>query len=281
MPIIRHALPDNEEEILIESVIKGDASAYVKQPRRMRRPSVMAAHQVSISKDTIALQYCRPKLMGSDQVTHVPELNTKEQVEAQTAPVQVDQQSREALDIELAEIRQQKLAEIESEAADVYEKYKQEGLAAGQKEASAQYAAELKAFKDELKQVFTAKQDLVSHSESGLLDLAIEIAERVIQTQIRDNKTALEGVFSEAVQRITDKDHVVFSLHPESLDAFNAFRNDFDVYFKDIRKLDVRTDASIKVGGIEIETKLGFIDSRVSTKLDVIKKAIYASLNKD
>ena len=53
-----------------------------------------------------------------------------------------------------------------------------------------------------------------------------------------------------------------------------------DVFAQDLKafkQLSIAEDTKIKPGGCLVETKLGFIDSSISTKLDVILKALIAA----
>ena len=179
-----------------------------------------------------------------------------------------------SLDQEVAQLRAEKMAAIEEEARSQFDAFKSEGFKSGEQAAMKQYEEILAGFKDDLNHLFESRDEIIKKSEEGLLKLATYVAEKVIQVELKDHKEMIYGILKDAIERVTEKDHVIFYINPEHEEEFKKFQTAFPEYFRDIKNIDLRLDRSIKMGGIEIETKLGFIDSRVSTKLESINKAL-------
>ena len=76
------------------------------------------------------------------------------------------------------------------------------------------------------------------------------------------------------MHKITDKDKVIIKTSPEELQIAQNQFSTIQNLIPDIKVLEIEEDDRIQPGGCIIETKLGFVDSSISTKLDTIKKAL-------
>ncbi|MEK9657642.1 MAG: FliH/SctL family protein [bacterium] len=282
MPYVQSASFDSDDEIVIENVLKGAGpSGYVLR----QNPLVFTADQVADSAGIVTLLGQSIDSVSSSQerpVISTPSVS-KEVSKSNTVSMLMDpkilekEREKQLLDLnaEMQQLREKKMAELEAEMAVITERARKEGFEAGKQEIDQKVADDVHALAAEVKKMFDSKQTFLASSEKGLLDLAVAIAERVIQVELSSNKEALQGILKEAIMRVTDKDHVLIRVNPELVDEVAVFKESFTKLFKDIKKLDVVQDSSLKVGGCIVETHLGFIDSSVSTKLDLIKKALY------
>ena len=91
--------------------------------------------------------------------------------------------------------------------------------------------------------------------------------------------TAVREYVDQAIRRITDKDKVIIKTCPEDADFVRQHREEILEKMPDIRTLEVHEDPRVEQGGCIIETRLGFIDSSISTKLASIEAALFKVYN--
>jgi flagellar assembly protein FliH len=201
--------------------------------------------------------------------------------------------TREEILAELDEFKQEKLAEhkamIDSELID-YKKTQEEALAdeqkktldsayeegyqKGYKEGEEKLSSLAKEALETINALSKERDTLLSHSEKDSLNLGFIIAEKVIQTQLEKNNDVFQNILKEALARITDKDRVIIKVNKKDIDFVRTYKEQFSRELSDIKSLEIQEDADIEIGGCVIETKLGFIDSSITTKLAIIEKAI-------
>jgi len=261
-------------------------AAYVPGKAKIVKPVVLpdsesleseAIQEILPDQDTLNASSSEEDVVSrEEQAPDVPALNHQ-----QLAQEYEDEKRRRLaeLDKEVDQFRMEKMAAIEAQAKAQFEEFKAEGFKTGKEAALKQFEETLSDFKTDLSQLFASRDEIIKKSEEGLVTLATHVAEKVINVELKEHKEMIYGILKDAIERVTEKDHVIFYINPEHEQEFKNFQEAFPEYFRDIKNIDLRLDRAIKIGGIEIETKLGFIDSRVSTKLDSIKKALDAFCN--
>ncbi len=118
------------------------------------------------------------------------------------------------------------------------------------------------------------RDQLIRDSEAPLLKLSIEIAKKIIQTEMENNPSVFQNILKEALAKVTDKDKVIIKVNPSDIKFVNEYQETFRKQLSDYKQLDIKSDTNISKGGCVIETNLGYIDSSISTKLSIIENAL-------
>ena len=119
---------------------------------------------------------------------------------------------------------------------------------------------EVQAALDSLRQRFA---ELESHGADLLLDLALDLAHKLVQREVAVQRDAVLPVLREAIASVIDKHaHPRVHLNPVDHDQLRL-ELDADALFRGCRFIP---DASIARGGCRVETAHGDIDARLETR---------------
>ena len=115
------------------------------------------------------------------------------------------------------------------------------------------------------------KKKLYAEAEEQMLHLVISIAEKVIHTELSTNKKIVLEVLREAAKSVVDRDKIKIHLNPEDLHFIMELKPDLFNEIDWLKNAAFEEDASIKLGGVLIETRFGEVDARLEQQLKEIK----------
>jgi flagellar assembly protein FliH len=186
----------------------------------------------------------------------------------------VRRQEQQHMQQELEQYRKSVLTELEQEKANLRNSAYQEGYDKGFAAGQAQFEALTTELKNAINGFAQEKQNILKQSEAGVIELALEVSKKVIQTKISESPDVLNNILKEALERVTDKDKVIIRVNSADLENVKQFQESFKKEFKDFKHIEIKSDPDIESGGCVIETDLGFVDSSISTKLSLIEAAL-------
>lgn len=299
MDIIKGRYKQTDDEVIINNLVKGELSdvsclganhSFVLDASKAQLSKRMIALKLSISsfsdsqnmlksetKNKTAFFSDAPTTENTDSGRPLRgvQLLDEEKVKA------LKEAKLKALEKEIYELKKQRLADIEQEVKQIKQSAYDTAFKKGYSDATSEFDQNMSANLDEfarlIKQTAEVKQKQIIAAKANLVDLSVAIAEKIVQSSLIKDARASHAIFEEALSRVTDKDYVLIRINPEEQETFNEFKDAFESLFKDIKQLEVRNDPGIKRGGCIIETKMGFIDSSIATKLSLIKQALRAA----
>lgn len=165
----------------------------------------------------------------------------------------------------------------EKEADNLKLDSKNSGYKEGFDSAYSEYSAKSSELLSIIGDLVSEKKKIFTGSEKELLNLSVKIAEQLIKSEISYNQGVILNIVTEAIAKITDRDKVIVRVSRQDYEYVQNNRNRIMNLMDDIKNLVVQEDSAIDAGGCIIETELGYIDSRISLKLDVIKAALNKS----
>jgi flagellar assembly protein FliH len=160
----------------------------------------------------------------------------------------------------------QEIANVKKEA---YEKGFTNGIESRKKE----IVQILKAMTQVTREVVELKKRLYAEAEEQMLHLVFSIAEKVIHTEVSTNKKIVLEVLREAAKNVVDRDSIKIHLNPEDLRFIAEIKPDLFQEFNWLKSAVFEEDASIKPGGVLLETLSGEVDARLEQQLEEIKSA--------
>jgi len=166
-----------------------------------------------------------------------------------------------------------------SEAEIIKNDAREEGYNTGKIEAEQQYTQKIAEIGQAVNSIMDHKKSIIKETEGELLKLSIKIAEQIIRSEISLNQGVALNIVSEAITKITDRDRVMVKVSKSDFDFVQKNKDRIMTIMDDIRNLTIQEDGSIEPGGCIIETDLGYVDSRVSIKLEAIKAALLKLYN--
>ena len=120
-----------------------------------------------------------------------------------------------------------------------------------------------------------AVPDLIQQTESALIQLALESAQKIV-AGIPINPKMVEAVVREALQQVEETADATIQLHPEDLALLQKYKSDVLKITPGSKPLQFAASAEVPRGGCLVRTRFGIIDARRETKLDQLREAIAA-----
>lgn len=163
--------------------------------------------------------------------------------------------------------------ELTRREQDAYQKGHADGLKAQGKE----IAAKLDLLAATVKAIPGIKKDILEKGEEQILRLAFAIAEKVIHQEVATRKDVIWGVLREALKNVADMDGIKVQLHPQDFRYMMEVKKDFLQSFDGLSNMVFEEDASVKRGGVVVQTMFGEVDARLESQLKEIKAAMLST----
>jgi flagellar biosynthesis/type III secretory pathway protein FliH len=179
------------------------------------------------------------------------------------------------------EINEMKRAAMEDEIEPLRKKAYDEGYAQGQSEVSQKTQANLKKSFEAIQESLDQRKDIIKTAEPEILKLAVKIAVQLINSEITLNRGVILNVVSDAINKITDREQVIIKVNINDLAQVKDFKDDIEDMLDGAKNLSIVSDKKVESGGCIIETKVGLVDARISTKVGAIESAFLKVYTED
>ena len=150
----------------------------------------------------------------------------------------------------------------------------QEGLERGMAEARLRVAQSLEAVAAAERAMADMYDRYVAEAEAAAVDLAFQIAEKVIAATVASDREAVLGVVSGALLRTTDRDHLVLEVNPGDFELVRDSAAELAARLGGISRMEVVSERRVEAGGCVVRTDAGEIDARVSSQLERVRQLL-------
>ena len=110
--------------------------------------------------------------------------------------------------------------------------------------------------------------------EGEVTSLALEIARKIVKTEVAQNTEVIEAVVKDALRRVTDRGNIRIVVNPDDLQNIRGAREDLLQAIDGIDHLVIDADRRVGRGGCMIETTAGSIDAKLETQLEQTERAM-------
>ena len=167
------------------------------------------------------------------------------------------------------------LDEAQRKAKEILEAEKNRGAELGKKEIYEQLKGQIQEAQNVVKQANAQKNSIIKSAVPEILKLTTRISAQVIRNELTQSQDIVMGIVRDAIEKISDNEQVVIKVSAQDL---QNVRNEKELIIDlvEAKNLSIVPDKHCIEGGCYIETKLGFIDARIVTKLDMIQSALLA-----
>ncbi|MGE0826625.1 MAG: FliH/SctL family protein [Candidatus Binatia bacterium] len=173
------------------------------------------------------------------------------------------------------EILLQARTEAEALKQEAYEQGLAQGCKEGEERSKAELFASLAAFAHAEQSLLTLEQQLVTHFAQEIVQLALEIGEKIVRTKIEEDPTITASVLERARSEVSQARNVTLWLHPVDYKVVLEYRPDLVKMGEEGgRKIEVFTSETISRGGCRVETELGVVDATIPVQMDEIRKKL-------
>ncbi|MFD1636389.1 flagellar assembly protein FliH [Evansella tamaricis] len=172
--------------------------------------------------------------------------------------------------------------QLEGERERVFREAEQQGQQNGYNDGLLQGKLEYEANIKESQQIITkAKEDYykrIEESETIMLDLAVELAEKIIGKTLEENPQAWLHLLKEAVEEVRGHEEVKILVHPKQYEITSQHQHELKQLALHTNALYIFPDHSLKENACIIETPFGQVEASVDSQLKEIKRILYEKL---
>lgn len=169
-------------------------------------------------------------------------------------------------------------AQAELEAEQLNEQARQDGYRKGYEQGGFQAHTENEKALDELRDLMEAldrgKDLLFQQHEQHLIDLALDIARRVVADRIEQDDESFERIFKKAVEGLSEQKIVRLTVSEHEIQFATAHAEYLRSMIQDAEKLEFRVLENAAPGTLIVDTEDVVIDASVQKQLDVLEQAV-------
>ncbi len=151
---------------------------------------------------------------------------------------------------------------------------REEARAAGKEEGRAEAAQQIAEAMETLNQAIKERKQIIKDAEGEILRLSLKVAEQIIRSEVSLHRDVCLNIVAEAIARVSDREQIIVKVNREDTEYLKRYKDRLTSMLDGVKSFSIIEDASVEPGGCVIETNLGFIDARISTKIKAIEEAI-------
>ncbi len=150
----------------------------------------------------------------------------------------------------------------------------EEGLARGTEQARAQAEHALEAVHAAEREVAGMRDSYLAHAEAAAVELALQIAQKVLGAAIAADPKAVLGIVSGALLRTTDRDHLVLEVNPADFELVRDAAAELAARMGGINRMEVLSERRVDRGGCVVRTEEGEIDARIGAQMERVRQLL-------
>ena len=150
------------------------------------------------------------------------------------------------------------------------------GYAAGLAEAEAQMAEAVARLAGLVRNVREDHAGYYRAAERQVIDLALDVAQKVVEREVEDVPDLAVGVIRAALEELDDSSVVRVRVNPEDEEVVRRRWSSLAAPFGGADRVDLLADSRVQAGGAVLETAQGRVDAQLLTKLGQLGKAVRA-----
>ena len=136
------------------------------------------------------------------------------------------------------------------------------------------YAAGLAEWNQCLLAAWKARDEYIKRNETSLLQLAIQVARKIIGEELRLAPEQVVSIAREALRSAPHGRNLVLQVHPDDEAAVRGQLSRLQKSLAGSRQIEVTSNAAVARGGCLIESDFGIVDAQLETQLDVMSRAL-------
>ncbi len=162
------------------------------------------------------------------------------------------------------------IAAAREEADRIREQAYREGFEAGFRDGVARGEESARDIMERARAVLAAAEAertaTINRLEKEILELAQEIARRIVAVELKTNQEVVLAITKEALTLVRDRPHVLVLVHPDDLAICQQARQQFEALLPDNAVLRILPDPGVERGGCIVDTGEGVVDATLASR---------------
>lgn len=195
--------------------------------------------------------------------------------QAQLEAEQLVSQKKQELELLAEQVRQ----EAHHEGYQLgYDEGQKAGYESGLNQASLEMEQERLAASKKVQDMLTLGiqecRTMMVEAEQEVIELALEIARKIIASEIKQSPEVILAIAREALLKVKDQDEVTIRVNPDDYDKMLQARHDLQHQVGRDKPILIAADEAMPKGSCCIDTSCGSVDAKVDSSYENIKKAL-------
>jgi len=153
------------------------------------------------------------------------------------------------------------------------EESKSLGFEEGKREAMEQVSSQFADSMETVNQAIMMRRKIIKDAESEILRLALKVAEQIIRSEVSLHRDVCMNIIAEAISRISDREQIIIKVNRDDVEQVKKYKDRISGLVDGVKALSILEDSNVEPGGCIIETNLGYVDARISTKIKAIEES--------
>jgi len=151
---------------------------------------------------------------------------------------------------------------------------REEAMEAGREEGRAEAGSRIEEALETVNQAVKERKTIIKDSEQEILRLALKVAEQIIRSEVSMHRDVCLNIVAEAIGRVSDREQIIVRVNREDAEYLKRYKDRLAGMLDGVKSFSIIEDANVEAGGCVIETNLGFVDAKISTKIKSIEAAL-------
>lgn len=126
---------------------------------------------------------------------------------------------------------------------------------------------------------FEIKNRIIKSLHRDILELVLEISQKICKTQLTQSDEILERIIEEAISHLKEKENVTVIVNPVMAEKIYAISDNIKNAVHTLESIKIIEDSSISPDGTIVESVGSRIDARVSAQIEQLAHKLFDSLN--
>lgn len=126
---------------------------------------------------------------------------------------------------------------------------------------------------------FDIKNRIIKSLHTDILEMVIDISEKICKTQLKENRQSLLNLVINAVQQLKEKENVTIIVHPEMSKKIYEISDGLKEAIHNLENIKIIEDNSVSADGTIVESVGSRVDARVSAQIEQLAQKLFAELN--
>lgn len=166
------------------------------------------------------------------------------------------------------------LREAQLKAQYIEQEAYQKGYQEGHHAAMVELSGSLKTIRSVAAKAVEEKWKYIKAIEGNIVELSLEIAEKVIAERIKLDPEVILNIARKALMVAAEREHIQIRVNPDDLEVLKAHKDDLTGSMDGIQKIEVIADRRVGRGGCILETSAGNVDARIQSQLSQIDQSM-------
>ena len=153
-----------------------------------------------------------------------------------------------------------------------------EGYSAGAADARGVVEPAAEALRAAAAELQALRGDVAERAERATVELALRIAEQVVQASLAVEPERVVDAVRGALRRLVERDRVLVLVHPDDLDVVREHAGALVAELGGIEHCGVEADRRVGRGGAIVRTGEGEVDATLETKLERAREVVEQEL---